>query len=107
MQELSDWLRVLNKKYNITKWVAKPASFDWQWINCLYNKYLPNNPFPMPFSIKCISSMLDVCKLIKFTPKDLKSPDLKHTHNALDDAKEQGYQFLRLTRQLEKIQIIV
>lgn len=102
MQELSDWLRLLNKKYIIETWIARPASFDYQWINCLYHKWQPLNKFPIPFSIQCLSSMYKLLGFIKHKA-DYRSKDLPHTHNALDDATGQAYQYCMLRLDLTMV----
>lgn len=102
MQELNDWIRELQKKYNITKWIAKPSSYDFQWINCLFNKYLPKYPIQLPFSITCISTMLKTCEMLNIKLNNLKTDKLKHTHYALDDAIQQGYMYLRMINEMKK-----
>jgi hypothetical protein len=112
MLELSAWLRTLNKTYIIETWVAKPASYDFQWINCLYHKYCPlglgkTKRFPLPFSITCMSTMYKTLKFLGYTTPEYKNSNLVHTHNALDDARGQGYEYLKMRKDLETKLLII
>jgi hypothetical protein len=111
MLELSAWLRELNKKYDVETWVARPSSYDYQWINCLYHKFCPvgqgkTKRFPLPFSITCISTMYKTLQLLNYNAPDYRSDSLPHSHNALDDAKGQAYQYLRMRHDLSKMQVV-
>jgi len=101
MQEFNDWIIEMNTKYNIVNWVAKPSSYDWQWINCLFHKYKPVNPVKLPFSIRCLSSIIKTCEMANIKLSNLKHDTLSHTHNALDDCIEQGYMYVRILHQLK------
>jgi hypothetical protein len=100
MAEFADWYRDLTTKYTGLKLVMKPASYDHQWINALYDQYGPAGKPTLPFSNICISTIFSVMDVLRVDSKKLKElvkcPDVSHTHFADDDAHEQGYTYLRL-----------
>ncbi len=111
MLELSAWLRQLNRQYDVENWVAKPSSYDFQWINCLYYKYCPvgqgkTKRFPLPFSILCMSTMYKMLQMLNFTVLDWRNPELPHTHNALEDALGQAYQYLRIRHSMNNLMLV-
>lgn len=99
MRDFATWL----KRFDNPIMVAYPLSFDWSFVYYYFCKYaIPDN---QPFSF---SQCLDIKTLyaikagvgIKGTgkrsmPKHLKSKR-PHTHNALDDAIEQGELFCNI-----------
>jgi len=99
MREFSEWYKELCDRYNVIGWVARPASYDMMWITCLFNEFGPADRGTIPFSIRCLSTAMwvaDKWMKIKIDYDQLRDPDLPHTHNACDDAMEQGYMFLAL-----------
>lgn len=105
MRALSDWLIGLEKEYEIDKWVAKPAAYDWQWLNSIYYFYTfsNDNRYNLPFKAECISTIQATLKY--FNCYDLAMLDyncgknkLPHTHYALDDAIEQAFLYLCLRK---------
>ena len=110
MQEISDWLRALNKDKLVLRleFVAHPASYDWQWLNCVYDEFgaAVRDKFPLPYSITC-SSTLD--KLLRRTASNeraytdfLKNNKMRHSHLAHEDALKQAYQYLRMLQWMER-----
>jgi hypothetical protein len=102
--EFISWFAELRTKYIITAWVARPGSYDAMWLNTLYYQYSPV-PRPkrwmeLPFSFKCISSMLYSAELAGIQLLDIRDNTLLHTHNALDDAKGQGFLYKALMSNL-------
>lgn len=101
MKEFADWYADLSTKYDGLKFVMKPASYDWQWVNALYDEYGPENKPTLPFSNICLSTLISfVIKTLKINQEVLyekiKCPTVTHTHFAGDDAHEQGYAYLKL-----------
>lgn len=100
MLEFDKWYRQIIRKYNI-KVVCKPSSYDWQWVNCLYDEYGPEPKLMLPFSCICLSTMFRVVELIGCKKDSVirltKHINFKHTHLSDDDALEQGYAFLKLS----------
>jgi hypothetical protein len=102
MKEFSEWYYDLTTKYSGLRFVMKPASYDWQWINALYDQYGPLNKPVLPFSNKCLSTMINLVSNYKGISNNniwqmIKPPaDLQHTHFADADAHEQGYSYLKL-----------
>ena len=84
---------------------AYPSGYDFTWLYWYLCKFLGQS---------CVGfSALDMktlaMSLLKDTyhnsskkrwPKTWRNPDLRHTHNALADAKEQGYSFFMMMHQL-------
>ena len=99
MKDFADFYADLLSKYNC-KFVAAPASFDWQWIKCIYDEFGPKNKIDLPFSIECYSSIKRLAIQLglerKFIDQLTTHQDFPHTHFAHDDAVEQGYAYLQL-----------
>lgn len=100
MRRLSDWLHELSTTYKIKEWVAAPSAYDWQWLNCMYYRYLPQNPHKLPFKATCISSLM---KGLSYISNDDNLSDevrmraskkVEHTHYAVEDALEQAYRYV-------------
>lgn len=97
IQQISDWLHKLSKTFNIKKFVARPASYDWLWFSSLYQKYDVPDKFVLPFSIICVSSLGFALEQIGISyQRKVRSRNLPHTHDAKDDALSQAYMFLRM-----------
>lgn len=102
VSELSQVLIEYQPKHKII-WVAKPAAYDWQWLNYYYNRFkTPNAPY-LGFKAVCISTMFDTyCKVNKI-PKN-KEKEVENqltestslTHDALEDARVQGLMYFKL-----------
>lgn len=113
MRTLSEWLTGLESKYEIEKWVAKPAAYDWQWLNSVYPTYTfaNTNTYKLPFKAECISSIMSVLKMIGALDDALweynnGKKHLPHTHNAVDDATEQAYLYLTLLEYLRGMRLV-
>ena len=81
--------------------VAYPASFDFTWLYFYLLKFL--NKSCVGFSSLDMKTLGMTILKITFHestkrnfPKEWFSPSLKHSHNALDDAREQGYLFFKM-----------
>lgn len=107
MSEFAKWYGELADKYTV-KFLARPAAYDWQWINALYDEYGPNNKPKLPFSAICSSSLLRVIDLVGVDRKtlDLEDPTMPHTHFADEDALGQAYAYLKLVDWIKKNLII-
>jgi len=110
MAEFATWYHSLQKSYDGLYFVMKPASYDWQWINALYDEFGPVDRPTLPFSNRCLSSMIALTREIttlsgNALDKLITCPTVKHTHMADDDAHEQGYKYLRLLHLLRSNQI--
>jgi hypothetical protein len=100
MLQFHEWYRSIIEKYNI-KVVCKPSSYDWQWINCLYDEFGPENKLTLPFSCLCLSTMYRMLEFIgckrSFITKLTSHENFKHTHLSDDDALEQAYAYLKMS----------
>jgi broad specificity phosphatase PhoE len=112
MAEFAAWYAALLEKYTVKAWVAKPASYDAQWLNALYEEFgpvsgaapglapeasvsKPTKP-TLPFSFTCLSTMYKMASLLGIHPRVSRDESLPHTHDAVDDAAGQAFQFLAL-----------
>lgn len=95
MTELAQHVETLKLNGYSIRCIARPISYDWQWVNYYFHQFIGNNP--LGHSASDIASYAwgalgttswDVGDLAEY-----KNPNLPHTHRALDDAKEQGMIF--------------
>lgn len=104
MQSFSQWYTNLSDQYNCI-FVARPASFDWQWINCIYDEFGPTIKASLPYSIRCITSMgkiFDLLQLNDLYQKLIYHDRFQVSHHAEDDALYQAYMYLRITNWIKK-----
>lgn len=112
MRDLHNWVvdvcKKIKKEQNLEVgptpiFVASPAASDFCFVFCYLHKYLDESIFGFSaFDIQSYAAALLNCPYRaagkKDTwPDDWKSP-LPHTHNALEDAREQADIFLRMKR---------
>jgi len=113
MEEFEATLKVLMMQgYTKVKWVARPAAYDWQWLNCYYQYYAgesKNKVVPLGFFVICCSTMRDMYALqhgLSFKEMialcDKWAGDSAITHNPLDDAMYQSKVFHALLKGLQK-----
>jgi len=107
MLDFANWFKNLSAKYKVTI-VARPASYDWQWINCLYHEFGPKDKPRLPFSIVCLSTIYRTIEMLvpnvttQLWSSYLYHPTIKMTHFADDDAACQAYMYLRTIYWLKK-----
>lgn len=106
MSDLVEFLKPLYLKYRVS-WIASPACFDWMWLKCYYETYGPVIKPNIGYFCHDLSSMLNVyMKIHKIqieNCQEFKNQLMNghpYTHNALDDAKCQGYMYLNLRKLL-------
>ena len=105
MKDLNKYIADMNPK-RVT-WVARPAAYDWQWINYYQNYYLSkggkgsliNHPKRQAFKSVDASTMRDIFMSQWNLKRDqmeeqckewTKDCGFKMTHNPLDDARYQA-----------------
>ncbi|MEO9320845.1 MAG: exonuclease domain-containing protein [Nitrososphaera sp.] len=107
MAEFTDWIEKHirgNKKPSDEtrpKFVAFPAGFDWMFVNYYMLKYVGRNVFGLaPLDIRSVYFGLfpdqNGFVMSKSEMKRKLGVTTEHTHNALDDAIEQGEMFARM-----------
>ena len=109
---LSSWLNELSKKYKIVRFVAGPSSYDWQWVNNIYEEYPSSERYELPYSAECSSSLTralvymgrDKAEIEEYCQQGA-DPYLPHTHYALDDALREAYCYTRLRKLLRETTI--
>jgi hypothetical protein len=106
-QEISDYLANLPYDWFF---VADPASFDWQWLNQLYDRFGPENKTYLGYKAICMDGMEKALSYMGYSDEfidDLITPppefNLHMTHLSDDDAAYQAYGYLKLRRFLEGI----
>lgn len=76
------------------------AGFDWSFVNYYFVRFLGKNPFGIScIDIKSVWFGEKKCAWAQTSKKDIKRAlalDIPHTHNALDDAKEQAMIFEKI-----------
>jgi hypothetical protein len=102
MQAANNWVEKLRSSFNAKPVaVAYPLSFDWMWIYYYYIKYSTDSPFGFSNCIdiksfyqgKAGAMVMNSTK--RNMPKKLRSTR-PHTHDPLDDAREQGDLFCNI-----------
>lgn len=106
MLSFTNWFVDLSKKYDIV-FCARPMSYDWQWINCLYDEFGPADKPRLPFSGYCISTLIKTFDMLCPKWDDIIKPQLnierfKMSHYADDDALYQAYMFVKTISWLKK-----
>lgn len=94
------WLeRVCGQKFKPV-FVGFNATFDWSFVNWYFVKFLGNNPFGISgLDIKAFYMGKTNCAWRDTVKREVKKKypvALPHTHNALDDAREQAAIFAQL-----------
>ena len=107
IRKLTDFLLSLIGNDNELVWIAYPSAYDWQWIKNYYEKFKPSYAPQIGYTAKCISTMFwSYCLQNHLDSKEKKelwkelTEALPHTHNPLDDAREQGRGFFNLCQRL-------
>lgn len=101
MEELKD-LYLRHGGSAAVEWVAKPAAYDWQWVNSYYCQFKKKDWPSIGFKATCISTIKST--LVNFIGvtdearwkgmESIWTTDLpKESHRALDDARYQGAVF--------------
>ena len=102
MKKFGDWItKVLNGEEKQPVFVAAPISFDWSFVNYYFHKFLGWNPFGVSgIDLKSVWIGKTNSKWHATGVDDIKKTlglqDIVHTHNALEDAKEQSIVFKKM-----------
>ena len=100
MNNFADWIaKVSDDKKPV--FVASPVAFDWCFVNYYFHKFLGWNPFGVSgIDLKSVWVGKTNSKWHTLTMEDIKTrlglDHLAHTHNALEDAKEQSIIFKKM-----------
>jgi DNA polymerase III epsilon subunit-like protein len=105
MAAFRDWLASVAKHGKLV-FVGFNATFDWAFVNFYFHEYLGENPFGFGgIDIKSYYMGMTGCAWEDTRSSrigsELKGPS-PHTHNALDDAVEQGEMFRRMIKKASK-----
>jgi hypothetical protein len=106
MRDLTRFYDDLKAKGYSVKWVARPAAYDWQWLNTYYHEFRPAGHKKIGFKAHCISTLMWVyCEQnpdygdYDALMKEL-TEGLEMTHNPLDDARYQSKMAFNLCERL-------
>lgn len=109
MQEAARWVQALGSHYNARPvFVAWPLSYDWLWMYWYFMQYNGSSPFghSSALDIKTLWATRQNIELRKVGKRGL-PPEIRskspHTHNALDDAREQGETFWNMMKSDERL----
>jgi DNA polymerase III epsilon subunit-like protein len=99
MRKFAEWIkRSSNGKRPV--FVAHGLGFDWSFVNYYFIRFMGANPFSISgIDIKSVWLGKTKCSWQKTSKTDIKRAlgvHLEHTHNALEDAKEQAIIFEKL-----------
>ena len=122
MTDLNDFIKSLKAKR--ISWKARPAAYDWQWLNYYQNAYLDycsqkgveagslsGNPKRQVFKADCASTMRDIYQVQYGLDREamevqckewVEESGFKMTHNPLDDARFQAVIYNKLFDALSK-----
>lgn len=127
MNRLGEQLLSLSEKYRIV-FVAYPAAYDFMYFKTYYDQYVgyyDPRTYDLDaektakvkdlvgYSAKCMSTLFSTICTIKGIARsdtqafwDNMKGTYKHTHDALDDAREQGHVYIKLLDELDRIRRI-
>ena len=126
MNRLGELLLSLSEKYRVV-FVAYPAAYDFMYFKTYYDKYVEILDAEsyidvektakvkdlVGYSAKCMSTLFStICTIKGIARSDTKAfwDNMKgvheHTHDALDDAREQGHVYIKLLDELDRIRRI-
>lgn len=100
MKSFADWIaKVSDDKKPV--FVASPIAFDWCFVNYYFQKFLGWNPFGVSgIDLKSLWVGKTNSKWHTLAMEDIKTrlglAHIAHTHNALEDAKEQSIIFKKM-----------
>lgn len=94
------------------EWVARPAAYDWMWLWTYWCEYGPEKQRSLvPFKCTCLSTLFNLWLMqqsitdqaVKEIEWSVLAEDAKHTHVALDDAREQGTAHFNLIQRFKSL----
>ena len=102
MKKFADWVtKVSDEGDKHPVFVASPVTFDWAFVNYYFHRFLGSNPFGVSgIDIKSVRIGKTNSKWHATAMDDIKKTlgleHIAHTHNALEDAKEQSLIFKKM-----------
>lgn len=104
MREYVEWVLEIKSKHNASPvFVAYPAGFDFLYMYWYMIRFAGKSPFSFSaIDIKTYAMAVLKKDYRECTKRNMPKkwfPDLAHTHNALDDALEQGMLFINILKQ--------
>ena len=106
MKTIQRWLNGIYSKYTIVNFVADHACVDMAWFRSLFLTHCKETKFNLPYSCRNTDDMVKDLILLNFTKNEITeyctNSLYPHTHYALDDAVQTGYEYLRLKQLFKK-----
>jgi hypothetical protein len=115
MARLFIWLSQLYDLYRSThelKWVAGPATFDWNWLKTYHDMFIEPSvySYKLPYKAECLSSVKSAYldsrgikgEARKEWSKGLAGRPNADPHDALQDAIHQGWEWMNLLDDMEE-----
>jgi ribonuclease T len=101
MKKFADWIAKISDDKRRPIFVASPIAFDWCFVNYYFHKFLGWNPFGVSgIDLKSVWIGKTNSRWHATTIDDIKKKlgleNITHTHNALEDAKEQSLIFKKM-----------
>jgi DNA polymerase III alpha subunit (gram-positive type) len=102
MSKIAEFYKKWSLQYKLI-WIAAPVCFDWMFLKSYYSSFAPKDSPNIGFKATCISTLRDYsikCKIIsnKEFDKIIETIPRGEEHVAVEDAKHQGFIFVRLTK---------
>lgn len=99
--EYAVWLENFKRRGGTPVHVGYPIAFDLMWLHWYLVRFYGKDPCQHSgIDIKTLAAVALDLPYLKATkkrwPKHWSHPSLAHTHDPLDDAREQGYAFFRI-----------
>ncbi len=106
MKSYVEWINGL-RQFGKPIFAGEPAGFDFTYIYWYLLRFGCGKPFShSALDIKTLAMAVLKCNYSEAVkrnfPKEWFNPAAKHTHNALDDAREQAYIFSQIYRQVRR-----
>jgi oligoribonuclease (3'-5' exoribonuclease) len=108
MNKISEFYKKWSQHYKLI-WIGMPVCFDWMFLKSYYCAFAPQDAPDIGFKATCISTIRDYSiknKVITNKEYDdiVSSIPKGVEHRALDDAKMQGFIFIRMNKYIKKKQ---
>jgi DNA polymerase III alpha subunit (gram-positive type) len=107
MNAFYDWIMKYRQDNLWPVMVAAPAGFDFTFLNWYFHLFVGNSP--TKFNCVDMRSYIMAARKVKFHKTQKRYwpkrwfPEQKHTHVALDDAREQGHVFMNALKEHNRV----
>lgn len=112
MIELQEWLNNIYEKYDVIGFLADHSAVDMPWFRNLFLTHCDQTKtnFVLPWACKCTTNISETLVLLGLTKPEIvkfcNTSKFPHTHYAVDDAIQCGYEYLSLKLLIKQHQLI-